>query len=314
MISINPKIGRTNVSFNPSFYKAALKNYHLGIYRDLIALMESSEQDAHVAGCLLGRRAGFLREWRLTEASDSAQDLAAKDFVESVFMSLDMRELFEDVQEARLKKFVVINLHWDVANNKQVITKAEKLNQRYFRYDNDGALKIDFGDKDPREIPTDAALVCETSRMPVLLPVLRDYILKEFGLESWASFIEQFGEPMLIGKYPIGASAELKSELSQALLAMAGSSVGRMPGGTEMEPHEAKRNTGDHEKFVANADQSIAVAILGHANAVERSQGTQIGENLESYKVKREIAVGDIYQIEQAIYRLVRILVDRNFG
>lgn len=314
MININKRIGNTNVSFSPAFYKTALKNYRDGNLRDVIALMESAEVDSHVSGCLLGRRAGFLKEWRVSEVSENAVDVAAKEFVESIFLGLDMRELFEDIQEARLKKFSVINLHWDTASNKQVITKTEKLNQKYFRYDKDGILKVDFGDKDLREIPVDGALVSETSRLPILIPVLRDFILKEFGLESWASFIETFGEAFIIGKYPPGATTEFKTEVENAVNTLGSSARGIMPDGTNIEIKETSRHTGDHEKFVAQSDKGIAISILGHANAVEQTAGMQIGENISSYKVKREIALGDIYFIEQQISRIIKILVDRNFG
>lgn len=314
MIIINKKIGHTNVSFSPAFYKTALKNYRDGNLRETLALIEAAEIDSHISGCLLGRRAGFLKEWRVSELSNSAADLAAKEFIESIFMGLDMRELFEDIQEARLKKFSVVNLQWDVDSGKQIIVKTEKLNQKYFRYDKDGVLKIDFGDKDLREIPVDSALVSETSRLPILIPVLRDFILKEFGLENWAGFIETFGEGFVIGKYPPGASTEFKTELENAINTLASSSRGIMPDGANIEIKEAQRHTGDHERFVAQSDKGIAISILGHANAVEQTAGLQIGENISSYKVRREIALGDIYFIEQQISRLVRILIDRNFG
>lgn len=314
MITVNKKIGHTNVSFSPAFYKRAVENYKNGNLREVIALIEQAELDTHVAGCLLGRRAGFLKDWRVSAVSESAADMKVKNFIESVFMGLDMRELFEDIQEARLKKFSVVNLLWEVLDGKQVIVKTEKLNQRYFRYDPSGILKVDFGDKDLRAIPLDGALVSETTRMPVLLPVLRDYILKEFGLESWASFLEKFGEAIIIGKYPPGASTEFKTEIENAVKTIAAASTGIMPQGTEIELKEAQRHTGDHESFVNNADKGIAISILGHANSVEQSPGLQVGDNTSSYRVRREVALGDIFFIEQQISRLVKILVDRNFG
>lgn len=313
MIAVNRKIGLTPVTFSPEFYKRALKAYQNGSYREMLALMEKSEIDSQVAGCLMGRRAGFLKEWRVTPASESAQDVAAAEFVTSVLFGINMRELFEDVQEARLKKYSVINLEWEILDSKQVVVEAKKVNQRYFRYDDDGVLKVDWGAKDLREIPEDSALVCESNRDPILLPVLRDYILKEFGLESWAGFLETFGESFILGKYPPGADAQFKTELENGINALAVSARGIMPDSTSVEIVETKRNTGDHEKFGDRCDAAISISLLGHANAVQRSAGLQVGENQEAYKVKREIALGDIFYIEEQITRLVRMLVKRNF-
>lgn len=314
MLSVNKKIGFQSVAFSPAYYKQAIKNYQQGNFRDLIALMEKAEIDSHIAGCLMGRRAGFLKEWRLTEASDASADLAVKDFIEGVLMRINMRELFEDVQEARLKKYSVIDLSWEVVEGRQVITQAKKVPQKYFRYDEDGILRLDFGGKDLREIPEDGALICESNRDPILLPVLRDFILKEFGLESWASFLETFGEAFIIGRYPAGADENFKTELENGVNTLASSSRGIMPEGSNIEIIETKRNTGDHQSFDERCDRGISISILGHANAVSRSSGMQVGENQEAYKVKREIALGDIYYIEEQISRLVRLLWRRNFA
>ena len=315
LITVNKKIGTTTVSFNPSFYRLAIDNYKKGCMREIIALMEAAEIDSHVAGCLMGRRAGFKREWRVTELSEAAGDVAAKEFVEQVFLSLNMRELFEDISDARMKRFSVLALDWEVKSGKQVITKAKKIEQKYFRYDpKDEILKLDFG-RELREIPPDSALICETNRTPILIPVLRDFILKEFGLESWASFIETFGEAFIIGRYPAGSDTKIKDELEAGIKALAMSSRGIMPDGSSIDLIEAKRSTGDHNLFVDRADKSISIVILGHANAVDRSQSMQIGENVEAFKVKRDIALDDIYFIEEQIRRgLVKLLVDRNFG
>jgi len=313
MIIVNKKIGSTNVTFSPTFYKQAIKEYLEGNYRKLHALMEKAEIDSHVSGCLIGRRAGFLREWRLTPLSESAADKRTQQLVESVFMGINMRDLFEDVHEARLKKFSVISLDWDIVGNKQVITKAQKLEPKYFRYNDAGELKIDF-DKELRDIPEDSALVCESNRMPLLVPVLREFILKEFGLESWASFLETFGEAFIIGKYPPGSSKEIIDEMDQAVNALAGSARGSMPDSGKIEIIESNRHTGDHKDFADRADKGISISILGHANAVQQSPGLQVGDNTSSYKVRREIALGDIFYIEEQIYRLVRMVVDRNEG
>jgi len=108
MLSVNKKIGSTNVAFTPSFYKRAIKSYKGGYFRELTALIEQAETDSHVNGCLTGRKAGFKREWRITEFSEGSADVAVKDFIQDMFLNLDMRKLFDFIHDARLKKFSVI--------------------------------------------------------------------------------------------------------------------------------------------------------------------------------------------------------------
>ncbi len=313
MISVNPKIGIPTVSFTPTSYKKAYKDFRLGIYRDLIEMMNRAEVDSHVAGCLVGRRAGFQRPFSVTPYSDNASDKERALFIYNVIKNLNYRQMFKDIQEAINKKFSVIDFEWDAVDGKQIPISHKQIEQKYFRFDpKDGILKVDFG-KTLIDIPPEV-LVCQTEEMPIILPVLRDFILKEFGLESWAGFIEAFGEPLIIGKYPSGADADFKTALETAVNNIARSGRGIMPDGSEIDIKETSKNTGDHEKFVDGANKGIAISILGHANAVESSKGLQVGENMSQYKVRREIAIDDMYFIDSCVQKLIRTIYERNFS
>jgi len=314
MMNVNNQIGITYVDFSPSFFKRAVANYKQGYFKEIIALFEQSEMDSYVGGCIEGRQDGYKRDWRVTEVSQSAKDVAVKDFVESVFMGIDMYDLFDFIHDARLKEFSVIDLTWDIISGKQIITKAEKVNQKYFRrdYKDKKRLKIDWGNR-LEEIPPDAALVCESVKIPLLIPVARDFILKEFGIESWASFIETFGEPFIMGRYPAGADETFKSELEAAVNKLAMSSRGIAPEGSSIEIIESRKGTSDHKQFTEKAETGISITLLGHENAVRNSPGLQVGENQAPYKAARAKVVSDITFIEKHIYHLVKMLVDRNF-
>ncbi len=314
MLEINKKLGTTFVTFTPAYFRQAFKQYEDGDYRPLIRLIEKAEVDSMISGCLTGRKAGFARDWRISEGGTTPTDIEAKEFIEQILLNLDMNYLFRSIFQAVTRKYSVIDLTWDIQNTKQVITDFNLLHQKYFRYDlKDGKLKIDWGTK-LIEIEKDSALVCEYRENPVLLSPLRDYILKEFGLESWSSFIETFGEPLVIGTYPQGADTKFISELEAGVRAVSASTRGVAPEGSDIKIIEAHKNTGDHEKYVSRADKSIAISILGHADAVEGSKsGIQVGDNQSSFRVRREIAIDDIRFIEGQISKLVKMLCDRNF-
>ncbi len=163
------------------------------------------------------------------------------------------------------------------------------------------------------ELP-DTVMICQTTELPILLPVVPEFIYQTFGKEAWAAFIENFGEPWVIGDYPFGAEQSFKDELRAAVNAIARSSRGIKPAGSEINIHETSRGTGDHEKFKQDSDRAISVAILGHENAVSTGQGLQVGENLTQYKVRFDIAIDDCYFIDQYMQNLVINYCDRNFG
>lgn len=222
------------ISFTPEYYKHAYRNYKQGYFAEIVSLMEEAELDSHIAGCLIGRYAGFSGNWQIKEASSEKQDQLIKDFIEEQISELNIFELFEDIFDAKLKKFSVLKLIWELTDGKYIVKSTEKINQKYFIYDfTDLQYKVDFGNK---KIPINnySALVCEYKKTPVLLPVLKEFILKEFGLQSWVSFIETFGEAMIIGKYPNGADYRYKQELEAGINALGSSARGIIPEDSEL--------------------------------------------------------------------------------
>ncbi len=314
MIKVNKKIGVTNTLFNPGRYKTVYNQYQKGIYRELIAMMKRTLAASHIAGCVEGRDSGYQKEFTITPYSEDKKDKERVEWLMSVFSTMDIRDLFEDIHEAVKYKFSVIDFQWEMIKGRQTPVSHKFYDHKYFRYDPDTnyeILKIDFGNQ-LKDIPKDA-LICEYKKQPVMLPVLRDFILLEFGLEAWASFLENFGEPMIIGKYPAGCDPEIKKELEEGIENIAASSRGTMPQGTEIEIKEASKNSGDHEKFKEAAEKGISISLLGHENAVNQAK-SQIGENLGPFKVSQRLSVKDCYFIDKNMQALVKMIFDRNFG
>lgn len=313
-MKINLKIGTPHVTFNPASYKRAYKNYREGRYRDLIEMMRRTEIDSYVSGCMLGRRSGIMRDWSIIPYDDSDAAQQRANFTEQTIKNIGDRKLLKALQNAVLYGFQVLDFDWEIIDGKMSPITLNTYKPQFFRYDieNDGALKIDFGTS-LKPIPADA-IVAEAPGTPTLLPVLRDFILKEFGAESWASFIETFGEGLIIGKYPAGASDDDIAALKTAVENLARSSRGIMPDGVEIEFKETNRTTGDHQKFVDMANHGIAIATLGHANAVQDTGGAQIGENITGFKCKREVAVDDLYFIDEKMNEIVKLIESKNFA
>lgn len=314
MLNVSRKTLPVSVSFTPAGFKSIKKQYQQGIYSGLIAMMKEAVTDSHVNGCLIGRKAGFQAPLNINPYSDDNTDVKRAEWYQDVFDNLNLRQLYKDINENRLFKFSVIEIDWELIDQFHTPVGFEKYDQKYFRYDpktDYRVLKID--NKTMEDIPEDV-LVCETKETPVMLPVVRDFILKEFGVACWASFLETFGEDFILGKYPPGSGKKFKEELKAGLDEIAASSRGIIPDGSEIDLKSSQRSTGDHQKFVEYADTGISITTLGHKNAVESSKGMQVGENLGSYKVKREIAVDDIFDIQSWIQNLIRIIHEKNYG
>lgn len=298
---------------DPSGFRDAKKKYDRGDPRKLIALMQRAQVDSHVSGCLVGRRSGFKRNYSIVSYEDTDTDHDRREWIQGVLERLQLRDLLEEIHEARLFMYAVIDFEWEIAEGQQVPIAFESFDQKYFAYDKERVLKIDFG-RELREIP-DTALVVEQRKrkMPLMMPVLRDFILKDFGVSAWSAFLENWGEPFIMGKYPAGSDDAFKKQVETAVNNIASSSRGIGPEGTEIEINEVQRRTGDHETYVEAANKGISISLLGHANAVQQSAGLQVGENMSAYEVRFDVAVDDMAWIEPHVNALIQTIWARNY-
>jgi phage gp29-like protein len=312
MLSVSKRAAAPRVSFSPVGYRQAKRQYEQGHPDRLIRMMQEASLDSHAQGCLLGRRAGIKKSYTLRPYEGQTLPQERIDFFRGVLQGLQLRDLLEAIQEGRFYLFNVIDFAWEVIDGHQVPVRFEDFDQHHFRRSEDGEIILKRG-LSTEPIP-DTALVVEARRTPIMLPVLRDYILKEFGLESWASFLETFGEPFIMAKYPPGADDDFKKEVDEGLDAMASSSRGRAPHGTDLEIHEAGRGTGDHVDFTGRADTGISITLLGHANAVQDRGGVNVGGRQQSFEVRQAVAVDDMHFVEPYVNRLLQLVGQRNFG
>jgi phage gp29-like protein len=317
ILKINKSIGLTSVSFTPAFYKRAFKNYQQGDFRDLLALIDRAEIHGFVSGCLYARSSGYKRKYSVVPASDSSQDTDIAAFLTEYLSEISMREFLEDMHEARMKYYSVLALgDWGLLNGKQVPLYYEKYDQKYFTYDpKDFILKIDMG-KTLEEIPEESAFVIEASRKPIMLSVLADFILLEFGKESWSSFLEVFGEPLIYGEYPLGYNKDQITEAEAGINKIASSNRGILPEGSKLHVITGQSGAGatGHKDFVQDAKANISFTLLGHTEAAGSDRQMQIGDTEASMVATTKIAEDDMFWLEEKIKPFFKLIVNRNFN
>ena len=301
-----------SVRFNPSAFKAARKAFDRGSKGKLIAMMQEAATDSFVAGCLVARRSGFQRPFTL--APPEGVDIDPKDiaWLRSTLRKLGMSDLLRGIHEALLYEYAVPDFDWQVVGGRNVPVNWELPNQLHFAYAEDGRTLMLRRGARLEELPEDV-LVARSRWSPVMLPVLADFILWTFGYEAWAAFIEQWGEPLLVGRYPAGADADFRAEVQQAVDDVASSSRGIAPEGTSFDVISSGRTTGDHERFTDRAQRRASIALVGHENGVQQS-GAQIGDNSSAIEVMDHVADTDCGFVEPIVQRLVDEIWSRNIG
>lgn len=131
------------------------------------------------------------------------------------------------------------------------------------------------------------------------------YLFKNYSVRDLAEFLEIYGLPVRIGKYPSGASDKEKATLLRAVVSIGHNAAGIIPSGMEMELLEAAKGT--HDPFQAMmdwAERSESKAILGQTLSAE-AKATGLGSGTADVhdEVRHDILVSDARQAAATLTR-----------
>ncbi len=116
---------------------------------------------------------------------------------------------------------------------------------------------------------------------------------KRNDIKFWLVFLEKFGQPTSVGRYPAGAQPPEKQSLLQTLRDIGTDSGVIMPSGMEVELLEAARSgTGDYTSLYDRMDKAIAKVIIGQTASSEGTAGRLGNDDLQN-DVRLELVKAD---------------------
>lgn len=137
------------------------------------------------------------------------------------------------------------------------------------------------------------------------------YLYKHYAQRDWAEFLEIFGLPVRVGKYPSGASDAEKKTLLAAVVGIGHNAGGVIPQSMQLELLEAAKGTeGPFAAMLSAQDAAMSKAILGQTlTASEGQHGTQALGQIHN-EVRLDILKSDSRRLAATITsQLVRPLV-----
>lgn len=141
------------------------------------------------------------------------------------------------------------------------------------------------------------------------------FLLKSYTLKDWAAFLEVFGMPLRVGRYPRSATPDEKRVLLRAVRDLAADAAAIIPSGMEIEFVEAKGGSGN-AVFGAMAeylDAQISKAVLGQTMTTDN--GSSLAQAQVHENVRYDILRADGRQVSTTINRdLVHPYIAFNFG
>ena len=279
------------------------------------------ERDGHVFADL-GKRAGAVAalEWSISEPENaSAAEKSLTDQMRDWFSRLgDIDDLVRAMMGAAMRGFACHELVWSPepdGSGKQVLVPEVTFRpQRWFTVDKESRNQLrlrreDKPDGEPLNQFSWIAHVHNTrngylARMGLARVLAWPYLYKNFAVRDLAEFLEIYGLPLRVGKYPSGASEEEKRKLLQAVAQIGHNAAGIIPSGMVIDFMEAAQGSeGPYEAMQDRMEAIQSKVILGQTlTSSEGKHGTQALGEVHN-EVRKDIRDDDVRQIAATINR-----------
>lgn len=288
-------------------------------------LYEDILRDDNVRAGINQRIYGVIaKPWEIIPGGKRTIDKTAADFIRAQIDSLEFDKVTLQMLHGTFYGFSIAEAVWDKSGNHIVLADIKVRNRRRFAFDGAGGLRLKtFANMQPGELmPNNKFWVTRFGADHHDAPYglgLAHYLywpvwLKRNVTRFWAVYLEKFGTPSAVGKYPPGTQKVEQEKLLSALRSLQRDSATVIPQGMEMELVEAMRSSAaDHKQFVEVMNEAILLICLGQMATAKGTSG-KLGNDASRENVKDAILKADADLLCESFNRsIVKWLVAWNF-
>jgi len=286
---------------------------------------DMEEKDAHLLAEIGKRRRALTTvDYAVVPPRNpSAAEQAEADWLNEVLLDLpDFEDLLFDLLDGIGKGFSCVELDWARQGREWVPQAFNYRETSWFQLDQATRteLRLRDGSMDGEAlnpfgwiVHTHKAKSGYIARGGLYRVLAWPYLFKNYAVRDLAEFLEIYGLPLRLGKYPGGASPEEKATLLRAVVSIGHNAAGIIPAGMEIDFKDAAKGT--HEPFdwmVQWAEKSMSKAILGGtltSQADGKSSTNALG-NVHN-EVRHDLLKSDAKQVATTLrqYLLYPLLV-----
>ncbi|WP_347505845.1 DUF935 domain-containing protein [Pseudomonas anguilliseptica] len=237
---------------------------------------DMEEKDAHLLAEIGKRRRALTTvDWSvLPPRNPSSAEQAETDWLNEVLQDLpDFEDLLFDMLDGIGKGFSCIELDWAMYGREWIPKAFNYRESSWFQLDRETRteLRLRDGSENGEGLQPFGWIMHQhkaksgyVARGGLYRVLAWPYLFKNYAVRDLAEFLEIYGLPVRLGKYPSGASPEEKATLLRAVVNIGHNAAGIIPSGMEIDFKDAAN--GQHDPFdwmVQWAEKSMSKAILG---------------------------------------------------
>jgi phage gp29-like protein len=273
------------------------------------------EKDGHIFAELFKRKmclSGVAFEVQPPRNASAQEQKDAND-IEEILGDIDnWHGLIFNMADGILKGFSNTEFEWDYYHSYRIPNNFEHRPPTWFQLAQQDQTQIVLRDQTGKGEPLrplnwlqhrHAAKSGYPARMGLVRQLAWPFIFKNYSVRDLAEFLEIYGIPPRLGKYPSGATDGEKQKLLQAVLSIGHHAGGIIPKGMEIEFAEAAKGGGADPfmTMMSWCERTQSKAILGQTLTAEAGNvGSQALGNVHN-EVRNEIRDHDLNQIASTL-------------
>jgi len=297
-----------------------------------LKLYDEVDRDPHAGAVLQSRYLAVVsRPWEVLPADDApgrgrpartTKAQAVADFVRAVLDNTNFNQARQELLQAILYGFYVAEVMWEIRDGDVVPGRIRCKHPNRFSFTIDRKLRLltpeNMVEGEPVPDRKFIRFTYGSSDNPygkglgqkLWWPVW----FKKNGIKFWLIFLEKFGMPTTVGKYPPGTPPEQQKSLMDALEAIHNETGIKIPNTMAIDLLEAARSGNvSYESLCEYMDKQISKTVLGQTASTEGTPG-KLGNEESQAATKQDILEADAGLLDECLNNsLVRWIVDYNF-
>lgn len=286
---------------------------------DLFEDME--EKDGHIASEMGKRRRALILDWEITPADNASrvEKRNAEQLGELVQSIPDLEDVIFDATDAIGKGFACLEKEWGWDQKFRIPKTITHRPQSWFQLHRGyrQELRLRTNTTGPDGIQGDQlqpfgwithihkAKSGYLERTALFRQLVWTYLFKNYSVGDLAEFLEIYGIPVRLGKYPPNASEKEKATLLRALVGIGHNAAGIIPEGMLIDFKDAA--TGDPKAFelmISWCERNQSKVILGGTltSGADGAASTNALGNVHN-EVRKDLRDGDIRQLNSTLTR-----------
>lgn len=328
MNSLFKIVARHKTTFLKQFF-TELPNPNLAIASigDRQVTLENIATDPHVAACIQSRKSGVLSQtWEIQPANNLAPEI--NDLVVQSFGELDLFRIISEFLNVPLFGFGVSEILWKPTTfrNRTMIvplTIQSKPNKWFFFDAHNMPCFRNLETQKTEKLPPYKFLVVQhnpTFENPygtaVLSQCLWPVVFKKTFVTFWTNFAEKFGMPHFVGKIDNVSTLQDFEKFENLLenLIQDGSAVVPATDSIEILNATTANSASIFQEFINFCNTEISKAILSQTLTTELGNVGSYAAASVHAGIREDIITADKLLVEKTINKLIRWVVDLNYG